>query len=207
MIPSVKEEVDVFIAGAGPVGMVLALTLRRAGVSVIIVDKAPTTRQHSQAAVLWPRTLDILGLLGIVNDWEGQMAPIHAFDMTIDSTHATLDLQPVPSAHAYPQGVGQDVTERLLDHRLRESGADYHRGVEVVDVVIDESGATTTLRDSEGNTHVVRSNWIVGCEGSRSLVRDKAGIEQVGDKNAGVQLMRADDGDSGPGWFMEQRQP
>ena len=67
---------DVLIVGAGPVGMTLALTLRRAGVAVTIVDREPKTGQFTRAAIVWPRTLEVFDLLGIVGDWEAEGVPV-----------------------------------------------------------------------------------------------------------------------------------
>jgi len=54
----------VLIAGAGPVGMTLAMSLKRLEVDVRIVDKAPARTDKSKALVIWPRTLELLDIQG-----------------------------------------------------------------------------------------------------------------------------------------------
>ena len=54
----------VLIVGAGPVGLTLALALRRQGVALRIVDKAAARTDKSKALVIWPRTLELLDIHG-----------------------------------------------------------------------------------------------------------------------------------------------
>lgn len=189
-VPS--NQTEVLIVGGGPVGMTLALTLRRYDVPVIIVDKAATTRIHSQAAVLWQRTLEILDLLGIVDDWQGRTIPMHSVTIMLDGTATNLDLHSIPSPYPLPMLVGQDRTEALLDARLKSSGAVIRRETEAIDVKLDESGATTTLRTANGETEDIRSSWVIGCDGSASIVRSAAGLTRHGERNAGVQILQGD---------------
>ena len=57
-------EKDVLIAGAGPVGLVIAIELARYGVAVRIIDKAPQRTDKSKALVIWCRTLELLARAG-----------------------------------------------------------------------------------------------------------------------------------------------
>lgn len=57
-------QAQVLVAGAGPVGMTLALALRRQGVDVRIVEKAAARTDKSKALVIWPRTLELLDIQG-----------------------------------------------------------------------------------------------------------------------------------------------
>jgi 2-polyprenyl-6-methoxyphenol hydroxylase-like FAD-dependent oxidoreductase len=69
-----------------------------------------------------------------------------------------------------PYLIGQDQTELVLDRAVRSAGIALFDGI-------------------EGS---LRSDWIVGCEGSNSIVRDAAGIEREGDRNIGVQTIQGD---------------
>ena len=55
---------DVLVAGAGPVGLAMAIELARYGISVRIVDKAAERTDKSKALVLWSRTLELLDAAG-----------------------------------------------------------------------------------------------------------------------------------------------
>ena len=185
-------QTDVLIIGAGPVGMTLALTLRKFGANVLIVDKSPETARYPRAAVVWPRTLEMLDLLGIAKGWTEEGVPVHGFTLTIDGDSGMLSTESPNSPYPHPLGIGQDATEKLLDAALRESGADYRRDVQVSEIQITPTGAQAILQENGQEKTGVQAAWIVGCDGSDSAVRQQAGIEFVGDRNTGVQLIQGD---------------
>lgn len=51
---------EVIVVGAGPVGLALALGLARAGRTVLVLEKNPSTSEHSRAPIIWPRTLSLV---------------------------------------------------------------------------------------------------------------------------------------------------
>ena len=183
---TIKSETDVLILGAGPTGMTAALALERAGVNATIVDKRVETHQYSQAAILWPRTLEVLDLLGIVEEWRPKSLPLASFNLDLDGQITSLEFQVPNSPFPQPWGVGQNVTEKLLEAAVLERGIDLHRSVEATCVELSDSGVKTTLRLPDGTEMVIGSKWIIGCEGSNSLVREAAGIERKGAHNPGV---------------------
>ncbi len=76
------------------------------------------------------------------------------------------------TAHGYVLGIPQPVTDRLLAERAAELGAQIRRGREVTGVEQDEDGVSVELADGTR----LRSRWLVGCDGGRSLVRRLLGI-------------------------------
>ncbi len=80
---------------------------------------------------------------------------------------ATLD-----TAHDYVLGIPQPVTDRLLAERAAELGAQIRRGHEVTGVEQDDDGVTVELADGAR----LRSRWLAGCDGGRSLVRRLLGV-------------------------------
>lgn len=182
---------DVVVIGGGPVGMLLALTLHRAGVDAVVVDDKPGTRTHSQAAVLWPRTLEILDLLGVVDRLRGQTVGLTAATMVVDGHYADLEIEHVDSPHPVPALIGQDRTERVLDDELHRRGRPVIRNARATSVIEEPSGVVVTIRTPLGE-HTIQAAYAVGCEGSHSLVRQAAGIARTGERNAGVQLIQGD---------------
>ncbi|WP_374009221.1 FAD-dependent monooxygenase [Leifsonia sp. LS-T14] len=161
---------DVVIIGGGPTGMMLAGELRLRGADVLVLerDEEPTTLVRSLG--LHARALEIMDQRGLLDRFlaEGTQYPGVGSFAGITSPHpVTLD-----TPYAYTLAIPQPVTDRLLAEHAAEVGAEILRGQEVVSFEQDEAGVTVELGDGSR----VRSRWLVGCDGGRSLVRRTLGI-------------------------------
>jgi 2-polyprenyl-6-methoxyphenol hydroxylase-like FAD-dependent oxidoreductase len=143
---------DVLVAGAGPVGLAMAVGLARYGVSVRIVDKAAERTDKSKALVLWSRTLELLDSAGCSRPLIDAGCKVSAVEIVEGSkpiAHVTLD--GVASPHPYALMLPQSETERLLDEHLNGLGVQVERGVELIqlaasaDQVISPHCATRTV--------------------------------------------------------------
>ena len=169
MHASDSDASPIVIAGAGPTGLTLAAELALAGVEALVVERRPD--QHlagSRAGGLHARTLELLDQRGIAERFvkEGQIAQATGFA----ATH--LDISDIPTRHPYTLGLWQNHIERLLAEWARESGVVVRYGCEVAGFEQDDEGVHVLL--SDGRT--VRTRYLVGCDGGRSLVRKAAGI-------------------------------
>src|SRR5579863_4178461 len=138
---------QVFIAGAGPVGMTVASELARYGVSVRIVDKAAQRTDKSKALVLWSRTLELLDRSGcsaalVAAGHQVTGAKIIAGDKTIGHVGLSGVASPYPFALMLPQSE----TERLLEQHLAHLGTAVERRVEAIGFAQTQTGVTTILR-------------------------------------------------------------
>ena len=165
---------DVVIAGAGPTGMMLAAELKLAGVDVAIVEPSITKDREggSRAGGLHARTIEVFDMRGIADRFlsQGQVA------QTVRFANAVLDISDFPTRHPYGLALFQIRTERILADWLDELHVHCYRGRAVTGFVQDESGVDVAL--SEGGT--IRAQYLVGCDGGRSVVRKTAGIDFVG---------------------------
>src|SRR4029079_17711216 len=123
----------------------------------------------SRAGGLHSRTLEILDQRGIVDRFiaEGQKAQVAGFG------GAKLDISDFPTRHPYGLGLWQKHIERILAGWVVELPVKFYRGREVTGFAQDETGVDIHM--SEGQT--LRAQYLVGCDGGRSLVRKTAGIE------------------------------
>ncbi|KQZ89618.1 FAD-dependent oxidoreductase [Phycicoccus sp. Root563] len=162
---------DVIICGGGPTGMVLAAELRLHDVDVVVLEKEAEPSPLVRSLGLQPRSIEILDQRGLLDRFleVGTKYPEGARRFPGADTPSPV---PLDSAHAYVLGIPQPVTDRLFAERAVELGADVRRGHEVTGVEQDEEGVRVELADSTG----LRSRWLVGCDGGRSLVRRLLGI-------------------------------
>ncbi len=187
------RSVDVAVIGAGPVGMVLACELIRHGLTVRIVDKAPSTKDYSRAPVLWPRAQEALDLMGLHTLWDGHTVPMRWTHVNVYGRPAgSVAMDAGDSAYPAPLLVGQDVTERLLNAHLLSLGTPVERGTEAVRVELRDDGATVTLKLGDDAEEAFAAAWVIGCEGTQSLVREGAQIGWDGHALKGLMVPIAD---------------
>jgi 2-polyprenyl-6-methoxyphenol hydroxylase-like FAD-dependent oxidoreductase len=166
---------DVIISGGGPTGMMLASELRLQGVDVLVLERDAEPSGLIRSLGLHPRSIEILDSRGLLERFleHGQQYPASARFAGIDKPWpADLD-----TAHAYVLGIPQPVTDGLLAERAVELGAEVRRGHEVTGFEQDDEGVTVELADGTR----LRSRWLVGCDGGRSLIRRLLGVGFPGD--------------------------
>jgi 2-polyprenyl-6-methoxyphenol hydroxylase-like FAD-dependent oxidoreductase len=163
----------VAIAGAGPTGMMLAAELALAGVDVAIVERrADEERDVARAGGLHSRTIEVLDQRGIADRFlaEGKAMQIQSFAGT------RLDISDFPTRHNYGLALSQKHSERLLAAWVSELGVRIAREREVTGFAQDDAGVNVELSDGQS----LRAEFLVGCDGGRSLIRKAAGIEFAG---------------------------
>jgi 3-(3-hydroxy-phenyl)propionate hydroxylase len=166
-------EHEVVIAGGGPTGLMLAGELALAGVDVAIVERRLNQDlPGSRAGGLQSRTIEILDQRGIADRFlaEGQKAQVAGFAAT------RLDISDFPTRHNYGLGLWQKHIERILAGWVGELPVTFYRGREVTGFTQDDTGVDVALSDGES----LRAEYLVGCDGGRSVVRKAAGIEFPG---------------------------
>jgi 2-polyprenyl-6-methoxyphenol hydroxylase-like FAD-dependent oxidoreductase len=163
----------VVIAGGGPTGLMLAGELALAGVDVAIVERRPDQKlAGSRAGGLQSRTIEVLDQRGIAERFlsEGQVAQVAGFAGT------PLDISDFPTRHPYGLGLWQNHIERILAGWVDELEVPIYRGREVTGFAQDDTGVSVELSDGEP----LRAQYLVGCDGGRSVIRKAAGIEFPG---------------------------
>lgn len=173
---------EVLVAGAGPVGLSLAITCRRFGIPVRIVDRAAQPSQVSKALAVWSGTLEAFDGMGVMPAFLEAGVRLHALSA---GTHgrelASVKVGTgVDSPYPFPLLLPQSRTERLLGHRLAELGTEVERNVELVGATQDASAVTATLRHADGHEETMTVPYLVGCDGARSTLRHALGIQFEG---------------------------
>jgi 2-polyprenyl-6-methoxyphenol hydroxylase-like FAD-dependent oxidoreductase len=159
----------VVIVGGGPTGLMLAGELALANADVAIGERRPSQEvAGSRAGGLHSRTLEVFDQRGIADRFlaEGQKAQVIGF------AGVQFDLSGFPTRHPYSLGLRQKQIERILADWIDELGVPIYRGIEVTGFAQDDTGVDVELSDGRS----LRAQYVVGCDGGRSLIRKAASI-------------------------------
>jgi 2-polyprenyl-6-methoxyphenol hydroxylase-like FAD-dependent oxidoreductase len=167
------SEHEVAIAGGGPAGMMLAAELALAKVDVAVLERRPDhVLVGSRAGGFHSRTIEIFDQRGIADRFlaEGRVAQAAMFGTTV------LDMSDFPTRHPYSLGIWQSKIERIMADWLAELPVRIYYGREVTGFAQDDDGVDVELAGGDS----MRAQYLVGCDGGRSVVRKAAGIEFPG---------------------------
>ena len=170
-------DVDVLIVGAGPTGLMAAIELARRDVTIRIIERKPERTTRSKALVLHARTLEFFDILGIADDHvrSGYTSPGIDFSANMrEPVRATLF--GVRTRFPFILIIPQADTEQALEERLKREGVAVERGVALSTFVQNEHGVTAQLRHQDGREESIVSRYMLGADGSHSLVRAQLGI-------------------------------
>ncbi|HJP86490.1 MAG TPA: FAD-dependent monooxygenase [Gemmatimonadaceae bacterium] len=164
---------EVVIAGGGPTGLMLGAELTLAGVDVAVVERrANQELAGSRAGGLHSRTIEVFDMRGIADRFlsQGQTAQIVGFNLV------RLDMSDFPSRHPYGLALFQNRIEMILADWVAELRVRIYREREVTGFTQDDTGVDVAV--SDGNS--MRAQYLVGCDGARSIVRKTAAIDFPG---------------------------
>ncbi len=175
-----NTDTKILIAGAGPAGLALAAELRRRGVDPTIIDRQAAGANTSRACVVHARTMEVLEPLGVTQDLLAQGIKVPIFRVRDrDRPLITVDFSEIPSPYPFTLMIPQDRVERcLLDH-LEARGGGVARPCELVRFAASASRVEVQVR-AESGTKTFTTDWLIGCDGMRSLVRDQSGVAFAG---------------------------
>jgi len=176
----------VAIAGAGPVGLALALGLARMGVRSVVLEKAATLPPYSRALVVLTRTLEAFAGWNVIDRFAEESEFITNFCayraetnepfICLDFT-ALRDATPQPAIAVLPQ----DQTEKILCDELLKTGlSEVLFQNEVVGAAQDARGVALTVERNVGERYDLHADYLVGCDGAHSAVRESLGIPLEG---------------------------
>jgi len=173
---------DVVIVGGGPVGLLNALGLARAGIRVTVIEREAAVPASPRAMVYTYAVLDGLERLGILGEIEelGFRTQhgiwFRSFD-TGEQIKWHMDVLDGLVAHPYNVNLGQHRLAGIaLEHLQRLPGTDVRFGTTMTALRQDEDGVTLTIEGPGGAEETLRAAWVIGADGARSAVRTALGL-------------------------------
>ena len=173
-------DTDVLIVGAGPVGLFLANECARRGRRWRLIEARASQSQHSKALAVFPRTLEIFDMAGIVSPFLERANRVTSVTvMAHERRLAHMRFAPEESPYPFVAMVPQNVTEKLLAEELRRKGGDieyetiFHSAEQFDDCVC-------VTADRKGDPIQLRASFVVGCDGPHSAVRHLLNIPFAG---------------------------
>ena len=190
-----EHKVDVFVSGAGPVGLLLTYQLARLGISTYIIDAADKASPHfpmyGRACTLYPRTLEMLDQLDLFDEMaqtgfigkrnftykDGQRIQGRGWSGIEDISGSFFD---------FLLNIRLKYSEDVFRRRVAELGSKVQAPVKLVDLVLDDKAAdeykvTCTCANPHGKSFKVMAKYVVGCDGGSSMVRKLAHIPFTGE--------------------------
>ena len=170
----------VLVAGAGPVGLVVALHLAQHGVPVTVLEAESALPETLRASTFHPPTLDMLASTGVLDDFlaMGLKAPTLQYRERAGCI-AEFDFGRIAdvTAHPYRLQCEQFKLNRLLYEKLAGmAGAEVLFSSEVTGVEEDTAGVTAVVTRDGGATRRFQGRFLVGADGARSNVRKSLDI-------------------------------
>jgi 3-(3-hydroxy-phenyl)propionate hydroxylase len=179
-LTSIAEE-RVFIAGAGPVGLVAAANLARSGVPVTVFEAGPKLSEESRASTFHPPTLDMLHELGAAEPMiaQGLIAPTFQYRSKKHGVLAQFDFSSIADAtgHPYRLQCEQSKLTRVLYDRLRgDQNFELEFNSPIAGVSQSDEGVEVTI-ERNGRSERRAGRYLIGADGAGSAVRRSLGIE------------------------------
>ena len=185
------SEVQVVIVGGGPVGLFLGCRLAQLGISFRVLEQRPHPVQHSRSIGIHPPSLEKLEELGLADaliEKGIQVKRGHAFANT--RYLGSLEFSSCPAPYTFVLALPQYETEALLERRLcKLAPGSLLRGVQVTDLKHANDAVQLTFRHGEGQSETISADFVVGCDGKDSTVRQLSGISFSGSAYPDTYLM------------------
>ncbi len=169
-----KTSHSIAIIGGGPTGLMFGCLCALRGWDFVLLDKRVSHSTHSRSIGIHPPSLRLFEQIGLRPALLDQGTRIETGVAHIERERCgTIDFTRIAHGPPYILTLAQSITESLLEKRLRELAPDsLVRGQAVKEMV--KNNNRYHLKTERGVT--ISVDWVVGCDGRHSLVRNNSGI-------------------------------
>ena len=186
---------EVVIVGGGPVGLISAIQLGRAGIRTLLLERRSNFSVHPKASGIHARTMEIYRQLELADlirrnsvDWNGvftigwmtRLAGVELGQVSIGATQEEQDLfrSWSPETMAF---CSQDIYEPLFAQAIGQyPSVQLRLSSEVRTIEQDDDGVTVGYVSAQGEALRARAQYVIGADGVRSPTRERLGISETG---------------------------
>ena len=177
------QECDVLIAGAGPVGLMLALLLRKQGIHCRIIDKMIERQGYCKALGIQPRTLEIWDDIGIINPVINEGLCFKESRIFQDGKEIHSNQIELPELPFGFLSLPQFKLEDILVNEVQELGLVVEQGIELISFEQTDNSIAAILKNNKtGTLDKVHLKYLIGCDGAHSQTRKLLDIKFEGGK-------------------------
>lgn len=174
---------QVLIIGAGPTGLVLALSLAKQQIPFRIIDQKNGPGEASRAMIIIPRTLEFYDQFGFAEAFLQSSIKVKELSIRVEGEEKAGfqigDLGKGISHYTSPVTYPQDEHEQFLLQRLEAFDIHVEWNTTFLSYHEDTSGIEVTLQQ-HGKQHVSRFQYVCGCDGAGSVTRHQMGVDFSG---------------------------
>jgi 2-polyprenyl-6-methoxyphenol hydroxylase-like FAD-dependent oxidoreductase len=168
---NITIDTDILIVGAGPVGLFLANECTRRGLRWRLIEEKPTQSEHSKALAIFPRTLEIFDMAGVVAPFIEAANRVTSVEVIAHGRAlAHMPFTPAVSPYPFIAMVPQNVTEKLLMEQLMSRNGVIEYETSFVSAIQHDDFVSVTV-DHKGQRRNITAAYVVGCDGAHSTVR------------------------------------
>ena len=176
-------DAEVIVVGGGPAGASTAHSLARAGINVLVLDRARFPRDKTCAEYLSPQASRILSDMNVLDEIE-RSSPAHLAGMRVrapNGEHVDGEFTSTHGFHPfrdYGLAIRRTVLDAIVLNGARAAGARVEELARVTDVIKDEAGRVNgvTVIEAGGKPRHLTSRFVVGADGLRSVVGKRLGL-------------------------------
>jgi 2,4-dichlorophenol 6-monooxygenase len=193
-------ETGVLVVGAGPAGLTATALLAKLGVLSLTVTKHGTSNSP-RAHITNQRAVEILRELGLEERVQARALPHHLMGKQVFATaFAGRELSRMMAFGTGDDRIGeyraasptdmcnvpQHILEPILLDHCQQVGADVRLHHEAMSIRDDKGWVTTVIRPRRGGpVFAVRSKYVIGCDGARTVVGREGGFDYEGGAGLG----------------------
>ena len=176
-----EKQVEILICGAGPTGLMMANQLLAQNIPFVLIDKKEGPTNLSKAVGVQARTVEVFEDLSLAEKLVEKGLKLKGM-VFYEKTKRIGEVlfEGIDSKYDFLLGVSQEDTEKVLVENLEKNGREILWQHELVDMQMTDVEASVKIKKMDGSLLERRFDYVIGCDGIHSIVREKAGINFTG---------------------------